>query len=687
MDPSPLLRDVMRLDCSRLALAEALPGAIGFALPLLIGLAAGKTADGVVASTGALIVGFANLGGGYPVRAATLLATSTAVTAASLLGGLVATNVVLTVAAMGAWGFAGGLLVALGRRAAFVGMLSTWALLLTGDLGLHGAGTVHTTLLIAAGALLQTLIAVVAWPLRPLGPERATVADAYEALAAYAAAPGPATLAAGATALADAAETLAVGPPGSAPRGALRALVEQGEWIRLDLAALARAGGSPTLAGDDDPDGGDAPRADAAAVLAAAASVLEAIAASLRHRRGARPEVAGTMAELSRRVDAVGPGPAGRAATSLRGRVAAAASRHGGGVTSAAPPETEGALAVLRAQLTPSSSALRHAVRLAVALMVAVVAYRSLSLGRGYWVPLTVLFVLKPDYGTTFARGIGRAAGTMLGVALAWALVTALSPSDAAIVALLAFLTLAAYALYPANYALFSVLLTIVIALLAQFGGGSPIGALEDRLLDTALGGAIALAAFALWPTRETTTLGHRLSVLVERQRGWLDLVLAAYHDDDAYDRAALRDRRLETRRARAEAEAAVDRAQAEPARRRPDPYLAPAVLAAMERLAESSLVLASTLHDGGRTADPSLPRFERASTECLAVVSESLEATAWRPPPLPHDETAALDLAAHRAAPDDPLAAVVAPEARLILAALERLDRDARATIGSNGT
>ena len=36
---------------------------------------------------------------------------------------------------------------------------------------------------------------------------------------------------------------------------------------------------------------------------------------------------------------------------------------------------------------------------------------RGLSLGSGYWVPVTVLFVLKPDYGTTMTRGIGTGRG------------------------------------------------------------------------------------------------------------------------------------------------------------------------------------------------------------------------------------------------------------------------------------
>jgi uncharacterized membrane protein YccC len=416
--------------------------------------------------------------------------------------------------------------------------------------------------------------------------------------------------------------------------------------------------------------------AHVAALLEAAAAALGAIGSSIsRPRRTA--DVQGALADLRRRADAIGPGAARRAATGLVGRISAAAARRGEDPGIGPPRESAGALAVLRAQLTPGSSAFRHAARLAVALMVGVVAYRSLSLGRGYWVPLTVLFVLKPDHGTTFARGIGRAGGTMLGVAIACALVTTLSPSDGAVAVFLALLTFGAYALYPANYALFSVLLTVVIALLAQFAGGSPIGALEDRLLDTALGGAIALAAFALWPTREAAASEHRLAVLVDRQRTWLDLVLCGLEEDGVYDRSALRARRLETRRARADAEAAVARAQAEPRRRRPDPQLPIAVLVAMERVGESALILASTVHEGRRTSASALAPFTRACGDCLTVVARSLESETWRAPRLPRVETTALLDAASSAAPDDVLV-VVAPEARLISAALEGIARGA---------
>ena len=59
------------MDRSRIAVAAAMASALDYVVPLVAGLATGQLADGVAASAGALIVGFANLGGGNrdsPVR-------------------------------------------------------------------------------------------------------------------------------------------------------------------------------------------------------------------------------------------------------------------------------------------------------------------------------------------------------------------------------------------------------------------------------------------------------------------------------------------------------------------------------------------------------------------------------------------------------------------------------------------
>jgi uncharacterized membrane protein YccC len=632
----PWLREIVRVDRSRLAVAAAVPSAAGYSVPLVAGLAAGHVADGVAASAGALIVGFANLGGRYRVRSATLLAATVAAGVAVLAGGLAGPSGLATVALMGLWGFAAGLLVSFGTRAAFVGMLSTWALLLAGDLNLHGKAVLHEAWLITAGGLVQTAIAIAAWPLRPFAAERRAVADAYRTLAACARAPGTAAFQDTAAALAAAAETVGEGPALPGERGTLRALVEQGEWVRLELAALARS---------------DGPGTDRS--LDAAADALDAIAA------GGDP--APSRTELMRSAGDIDDPVARRRAASLAAWISAAACESRAGAPGPAPRPRR--LEALRAECTLRSSAFRHALRLSAALIVAGMVYRGLSLGSGYWVPLTVLFVLKPDYGTTMARGTGRAAGTMAGVTIAWAIVTLFSPADATIVVLLALLACAAYALFPASYALFSVILTVLVALLAEFSGGSPVGALADRIIDTAVGTIIALAAVTLWPTRETPQTLECLAGYVTAEGRWLDAILNAYAGGD--DLQSVRSTRLAARRARMAAWDAVRRAAAEPPRRRPDDRPLRGLLAAMDQISECALVLAAAMHDGARAPREALVRYRAALDGGFAETASWLHSGA-RPPLVPQREPA----------PDadrrDPALAAVATEADAVLATLE---------------
>lgn len=630
----PQLREVTRLDRSRLMTVTAVSGAVGYAVPLVIGLATGYVADGVTASAGALIVGFANLGGRYRVRSATLLAATLAAGVAALVGGVGGPSGAATVMLMGVWGFAGGLLLSVGTRAAFVGMLSTWALLLAGGLHLHGGAGWHEAWLITAGGLVQTVVAIATWPLQPFAAESHAVADAYRALAAYARAPGTAALQGTAAAFATAAEAVGAGAALPGERGTLRALVEQGEWIRLELAALARA---------------DVP--GVGRTLTATAKVLDAIAA------GGDPLPA--LADLRRSSTVIDEPVARRRAACLVMWVSAAAHKSRSDAPGPAPRPHP--LRVLRAELTFRSSTFRHAARLSVALIVAAIVYRGLSLGLGYWVPLTVLFLLKPDYGTTMARGIGRAAGTMAGVTIAWAVVTVFSPAEGTMVVLLALLACAAYALFPANYALFSAVLTVLIALLAEFSGGSPVGALSDRIVDTAIGTAIALGAITLWPTREAPQMRERLAVYVTAEGQWLDAILTAYADGG--DRGSLRPARLAVRRARVQAWDAVRRALAEPPRRRPDGRPWHGVLAALDEISECALVLSAEVHDGARAPREALASYRAALDGSFREIASCVRGGAG--PALPRLQELTAD--GH-----DPALASVAAETGSVLAALE---------------
>ena len=118
-------------------------------------------------------------------------------------------------------------------------MLSTWALLLAGDLNLRGQAVWHEAWLITAGGLVQTMVAIAAWPLRPFAAERRAVADAYRALAAYARAPTTPALQSTAAALAAADRDRRCGL--CAARGARRA-AHAGRTRRMGPAGTGGAG-------------------------------------------------------------------------------------------------------------------------------------------------------------------------------------------------------------------------------------------------------------------------------------------------------------------------------------------------------------------------------------------------------------------------------------------------------------
>ena len=89
------------------------------------------------------------------------------------------------------------------------------------------------------------------------------------------------------------------------------------------------------------------------------------------------------------------------------------------------------AAAELRANLTLRSTPCRHAVRLAVLVPGTTALAEYSGLQQGYWVPLTVVLVLRPDFGSTSSQGAARVLGTFLGLALAGVVALSLHPSGA----------------------------------------------------------------------------------------------------------------------------------------------------------------------------------------------------------------------------------------------------------------
>jgi hypothetical protein len=158
-----------------------------------------------------------------------------------------------------------------------------------------------------------------------------------------------------------------------------------------------------------------------------------------------------------------------------------------------------GARKILRDNLALAAPSFRHAVRWGSALGAAVAIYRLVDLqGHGYWIPLTVLFVLKPSSDDTWERAAMRTAGTVAGLVLATALAEALGASPVPIALALAIAAAFAYALLRLEYALFTTAITVFVVLLTDSLGEGAIEAADQRALATALGIALAAVAIAI---------------------------------------------------------------------------------------------------------------------------------------------------------------------------------------------
>jgi hypothetical protein len=155
----------------------------------------------------------------------------------------------------------------------------------------------------------------------------------------------------------------------------------------------------------------------------------------------------------------------------------------------------------LRGNLTLRSTSFRHALRFGTALAVGVATYWLVGMHEhGFWIPLTILFVLRPGRNETFKRLAWRAFGTIVGLILATALAEWLRGDEIAIAMALTVATGFAYGLLTVQYALFTAAITTYAVLLADSIGEPALRAAGQRGLATAIGIAIAATAFLLWP-------------------------------------------------------------------------------------------------------------------------------------------------------------------------------------------
>jgi uncharacterized membrane protein YccC len=190
---------------------------------------------------------------------------------------------------------------------------------------------------------------------------------------------------------------------------------------------------------------------------------------------------------------------------------------------------------------------------------------RDFDWRRSYWIPMTIVLVLKPEFAVTFTRGVLRITGTILGLLLATALFHFLPIHTATEIILIGVFMFLMRWVGPANYGVFAVMVSALIVLLLTINGVSPKEVIFARGLNTAAGGVLALLAYLAWPTWERSRVSDNIAAMLRSYREYFSAVADSYIEKKAGDQIAIERLRQNSRTARSNVEASVERLTAEP--------------------------------------------------------------------------------------------------------------------------
>lgn len=178
-----------------------------------------------------------------------------------------------------------------------------------------------------------------------------------------------------------------------------------------------------------------------------------------------------------------------------------------------------------------NSTLFRHALRFTVAIIFAFILGTLLDIRNTYWILLTIIVIMRPNYGLTKERSKERIIGTLIGAAIAIGIV--LLTQNIIVYGVLAIISLTlAFSLIQQNLRSAAAFITINIIFVYSLINPDAFQVIQYRVIDTIIGAGIAVIAnYTLWPSWEALNLKNVLVDALHKNRRYLLATQELYYD------------------------------------------------------------------------------------------------------------------------------------------------------------
>lgn len=186
-------------------------------------------------------------------------------------------------------------------------------------------------------------------------------------------------------------------------------------------------------------------------------------------------------------------------------------------------------LQIVKDNLSFQSIIFRHSLRIAVVGMVSLVIGELLEIHNAYWILLTVIVILRPNYGLTKSRARERTVGTMIGGLVALGVIFVVHSTIVyAILSVITFLI--AFTMIQTNYRAGAIFITLNIVFIYALLEPDLWNVIQYRVIDTAIGAGLAtLGNIFLWPAWEVRNIRAVIATSVADNRKFLSEIVALY--------------------------------------------------------------------------------------------------------------------------------------------------------------